>query len=53
MERQKRFPFSRKSLKVKSTQDYWFIPCVFENFVEKIEIIPGFGSDHMAAEMVL
>ena len=51
--RKKRFTWSRKSSKVKSTLDYWFIPCVFENFVEKIEIIPGFGSDHMAVEMVL
>ena len=51
--KKKSFTWSRKSSKVKSTLDYWFIPCVFENFVEQIEIIPGFGSDHMAVEMVL
>ena len=27
--KKKRFTWSRKSSKVKSTLDYWFIPCVF------------------------
>ena len=49
----KRFTWSRRSSKVKSTLDYWIIPAVLENFVKKIEIIPGYGSDHMAVEMKL
>lgn len=49
----KRFTWSRKSTQVKSTLDYWFIPNILEDNVERIEIIPGYGSDHMAIEMKL
>lgn len=47
----KRFTWSRRSTKVKTTLDYWFIPSNFENYIDKLDIIPGFGSDHMAVEI--
>jgi hypothetical protein len=53
MENKKRFTWSRKSSNVKSALDYWFIPSTLEANVKRIEIIPGFGTDHMAIEMHL
>ncbi len=49
----KRYTWSRKTSKVKSTLDYWFIPCIIKSSVKHIEIINGFGSDHMAVELKL